>query len=426
MRLQFIKLFLLIFVTLFLVAIITDKLYQLSPQSKAHQIDVQQVFAKVSPSIEANTQGLIVNLLQVNNLHWPDDMTRKLMSGDVVSLKDGTEIYYYRLDDSDENLVLEMGPFQSQAQDDAIEPIVILFYLSFAAFLFIWVWPMFRDLEQLNQASKLFSKQKQFNPVIIKPSSSVYPVAQSFNQMASQLLRYMSLQRFLASTLSHDIRTPVTRIDFCLEVMNQNNFSEMKSSIQQDIDEIDLLTHEFIEFSKLEEEYENLNIQIHDVNAMLASLVSKMRIGNDKPIDFVSACSMPWQFDENFLRRAVQNVIANALIYAKSEIRVQAKVSNSDLVITVEDDGNGLSDSACKEVTQAYVRGKDVTDLGNGYGLGLAFAKVICEWHQGNLIIEQSQALKGLKVVFRLPGAVSDNNYSLWDGENIVKISGAS
>ncbi|TLU67563.1 HAMP domain-containing histidine kinase [Thalassotalea litorea] len=403
MRLQFIKLFLLIFVTLFFVAIVTDKLSQLSKSPTQHSIELEQVFSTFQTNSETDMPSQIARSIAITNLHWPGDMKAKLSAAQVVALHDGRQTFYYRLNDKDKTRVWEMGPFQNQIEDDVIEPIVIIFYFSFAVFLFLWIWPMFRDLETLNQASKRFSKHREISKLAISKTSRVYPLAQSFNQMANQLLRYMSLQRFLASTLSHDIRTPVTRIDFCLEVMDHKNFSTMKTSIQQDIDEINGLTHEFIEFSKLEEEYDNLDIKRHNVTSMLCSLTEKMQISSHKAINLANDCPLYWRFDKSFLRRAVQNVIANALTYATLQIKIEAKVIDNNLLIAIEDDGKGLSTTSYKDVTQPYVRGKDIEDLGNGYGLGLAFAKVICEWHQGNLKIEQSQSLNGLKVLFRLP-----------------------
>ncbi|QBY02926.1 HAMP domain-containing histidine kinase [Thalassotalea sp. HSM 43] len=404
MKTQFIKLFLLIFSTLLILAVVSEKLFSESDDEYYSDINAVHMFN----SLEIiDTQSAIVKnvrVISVAQLSWPAELLVALENGEIVPLHEkNNNIYFYKLNPNEPTSVIQLGPFNIEQPESSFSALPVIFYSSFALLLFAWIWPMFRDLERLNKATESFSKYRKLIKVDIKTSSRVHPVAQSLSEMSAKVLHYMSLQQFLASTVSHDIRTPVSRINFCVDMLDTNNLEQSKQSIFEDLDEIELLTHNFIEFSKLEGQIANLDIKQQNLVIVIKRLVEKLLANSKIAIELHAPETILVKFDQEFLRRALQNIIVNALKYAKSTVRVSLKCYQSSVQIIIEDDGVGIKEEERERVIYAYQRGTDETDISKGYGLGLALTSVISQWHNGELRISRSETLTGTKVVFLLP-----------------------
>lgn len=406
MRLQLIKLFVVIILTLLFVAWSTERLFQEYQSEQSSNIDLEQFFQMIDISANNELELKEIQLVAFADLAWPEEMVNILKASKIVSLTDSEgKIFHYRMLNDKPDRVFKIGPFYGEKESfvDLSSFLPIIFYLVFAFVLWLWLWPMFRDLSELIHATDKFSKTRSPIKLEINKTSLIAPLSQSVINMSQQILRFISLQRFLASTVSHDIRTPVSRINFLVEMCDNNNVESTKESINQNLDEIDRLTDDFIELARLEEFHNQLNIERNNLNDWLLALVNKINNASDISCELTIDGNINFYHDTNFLSRALQNLVANAIKYAKNKVQISVTQTFSFIFISVEDDGPGINPEEQQKVLGLYQRGKTETNKGSGYGLGLAFVRIICDWHHGELIIERSDKLKGAKLTLKLP-----------------------
>ena len=406
MRLQFAKLFVIIILTLLFVAWSTEKLFTDKQNQSNPTIEVEQLFELITSSADQSVLLTGGQVLDITDLAWPEFMIQKLKSMKVVSFaNDQGEVYHYRLLEQNSIRVAKIGPLQS-ANNEKLhlnDWLPLIFYLAFATVLFFWLWPMFKDLSRLIKATDEFSNTRKPIDLNLNKTSLVYPLSSSIVNMSRQIQRFISLQRFLASTVSHDIRTPTSRISFLIEMCSKDNIGETKQKINSNLDEIETLTDDFIELARLEEFHTQLNVQNTRINEWLKELVKKSNQTDEAECELVITDDIVFHHDEKFLSRAIQNLIGNAKKYARTRVRIIVKQIDGIVQIVVEDDGPGINPEEQQKVLGLYQRGKTEQNTGSGYGVGLAFTSVIVGWHNGELSIENSPSLKGARITIRLP-----------------------
>lgn len=403
MKSQFVRLFLVIFFSLLIIGLLTD-LFTKQSTITSHSINLDSL----QSSVKVNQDNQVVvnkgKILPLAKLAWPDELKNKLLTGEVVSLSDADEhVFYYWLADNKLD-VIEIGPFElDNNEHNQYVILTIVFYSLFALILFVWLTPIFKDITRLIDITNKFSKDRDKITSDVNKSSVLYPLAKSVELMSKQIVRFLSLQRFLASSVSHDIRTPLSRIGFLLAMTTKDNLDEYKIKIENEIDEIDLLTDEFINLARLEESHTKLNIINQDVSCWLDETLEK--VSETTPITINLAFSnKQWVFhDAKFLQRAVQNMLVNAVKYAEESVNLTVTISDGNACFCVEDDGTGIEPEEQERLTGLYERGKSSKNIGSGYGIGLAFVNVIAEWHGGEVKISQSKSLGGASVSIIIP-----------------------
>lgn len=384
----------------------TEKLFQEYQIEQKSTVAVEKLFSMFDVSANNKIITNRVQLVELNELAWPQDMIDDLQNKRVVSLSDFEgRVFHYRLLTDDLYRAIKLGPFipESDGEFDFSNLLPVIFYLVFAIILSLWLWPIFKELSQLIEATDEFSKTRKPINLLVKKSSLVAPLTESVVSMSEQNLRFISLQRFLASTLSHDIRNPVFRIAFLVEMCDAKNLSTTKKNINLNLDEIELLTDDFIELARLEEFHNQFKIEEGNVDSWLVELVNQFNESSDKYCEIVVKKDTVLRHDQKFLKRALQNLIENAIKYALHKVLISVSQDSNNITISVEDDGPGINPEEQQKVLGLYQRGKTESNSGSGYGLGLAFVQVICGWHKGELVIERSDRLNGAKVMLQLP-----------------------
>ncbi|WOH38026.1 ATP-binding protein [Thalassotalea fonticola] len=406
MKRQFIKLFLLILVSLVFISWLTESFIE-REQVRSASIDISSLAGIIGRNSDQSLNLSSGRVIAISKLTWPDDIKDKLSRGEVVSLSNiDNQVFYYWLFAGDNQQVVELGPFAlEQDESNLYLSLTVLFYSVFALVLFIWLWPVFSDVRQLIELTNLFSKKRQKIRSSIKSTSVMSPLADSVESMSRQIVRFLSLQRFLASSISHDIRTPLARIGFLLAMTNPENINESKDRIEKELDEIDRLTDDFIELARIEEFHYQLNIQAQNLQPWLVELIEKIQHGTTISINIAVEDEVLIAHDAKFLQRAVQNLLANAVKYAEQQVNVTVCQVEKQLEIRVEDDGTGINPEEQERLTGLYERGKSSKNGGSGYGIGLAFVNVITEWHGGNVTIKKSALLNGACISVFLPNS---------------------
>ena len=268
----------------------------------------------------------------------------------------------------------------------------ILLFLVAVLFLRIQV----RSIAELAQAAEDFGKgidNKDFKPY---GSSEVRKAALAFIKMKERIQRQISERTQMLAGVSHDLRTPLTRMKLQAAMMPDG---DDKKDFLSDIDEMEKMLDGYLSFVSGEGGEKSSFV---DVNEMILSIINKFR--NKKALirystnDQVSAI----QGREQALKRALTNVISNAFRYGKT-IAVKLESNDKKLMIAIEDDGPGIPKDKREDVFKAFYRLENSRNKETGgVGLGLSIAKDVITSHGGTIELDDS-SLGGLKVLVSIP-----------------------
>ena len=241
-------------------------------------------------------------------------------------------------------------------------------------------------------------------PIPIKGSDELGQLARSINKMTQDIDILVSQKQNLLIDVSHELKTPLTRLKFLLANTNIN--SEDKDSINKEINYLqdmisnmllsDKLSTPYVEDLELEEiEIQNL---INDACGMFYEIEKRLKIINQFPDLVIKA-------DKYKLSLAIKNLIDNAIKYGGRDRLIELSVvaEENNINIMVEDFGDGIDANKLKKVVKPLYRGRAAKEKSkSGFGLGLAITKKIVEAHGGRLII-QSELHKGAQFIVSLP-----------------------
>lgn len=233
-------------------------------------------------------------------------------------------------------------------------------------------------------------------------AASFEKMRRSLYEANREMWQMMEARRRLNSAFAHDLRTPLTVLrgycDFLLKYAPEGKISNKKTIATLSTMDVylkrlegytatmsSLQKLEEIELSPKETSFDSLCEELKNVSAMLASEIKT---------DFHSSGSGVLYADLPAVLQTYENLVSNAIRYAKNEIKVQCKVNDSVLSITVEDDGPGFTSEALKKAAEPYFRTeKDMTDIAH-FGIGLYICRLLCEKHGGRLTIENAEGAK--------------------------------
>ena len=268
----------------------------------------------------------------------------------------------------------------------------ILLFLVAVLFLRIQV----RSIAELAQVAEDFGKgidNKNFKPY---GSSEVRKAAFAFIKMKERIQRQISERTQMLAGVSHDLRTPLTRMKLQVTMMPE---TDDKTDFLSDIDEMEKMLDGYLSFVSGEAGEKSSFV---DMNEMILSIINKFR-NKDALIkystnDEVSAI----QGREQALKRALTNIISNAFRYGKT-IAVSLESNNKKLSICVEDDGPGIPKDKREDVFKAFYRLENSRNKETGgVGLGLSIAKDVITSHGGTIELDDS-SMGGLKVLISIP-----------------------
>ncbi|ABO22675.1 ATP-binding protein [Shewanella loihica] len=375
-------------------------------QVESYQIDVDSVFRGLSEE----DSSVLFRQLSRDELALPQDLADKLDGGETIALTlSGGKTYYYRQapDISDPNnkepaKVIAFGPvLRKPTQAVPTELIIFALYASLGCLALLLIWPLFRDLSQLQASAVEFGANPRKMEQTINKRSAIYPLAKVFHEVTVQIVDFLQMHKELSRTISHEVRTPLARMRFALQLSKAELDEKYWQRLNADIDEIEQLANNYLSFAKLEHREAQIKKEAVSTQAFLDELEEKFALYQDKiGITFIADDRLA-VFDASSMSIATQNLIMNALRFAKQNIQVRFRCEDDLCRITVEDDGPGFEGKG-KQLLAAFARDKEQSD-GSGYGLGLYIARKIAIWHQGRLEVAKSEELGGasLTLVWR-------------------------
>ena len=250
-----------------------------------------------------------------------------------------------------------------------------------------------RPLVKLAKAAERFGKGDYVNDFRTSGAAEIRKAGFEFDRMAKRINRHLNQRSEMLSGISHDLRTPLTRLKLQLAMIGQKDLSQKMS---KDIDEMEKMLNDYLEFAKNQTQENTTNINL---NKLFTDIENNFE--NNK---------LTLKLDENIflngrplsLKRCFENVINNSLTYGNN-IKIEARKSNSRILIFFDDDGPGIPESQYKNVFKPFYRLDKSRSLNkSGVGLGLAIVEDVISSHGGSIQLGKSD-LKGLQVRISLP-----------------------
>jgi len=292
--------------------------------------------------------------------------------------------------------------FDSQLQADTaswpyrviISLLVLLLAVVLMAFIGVrWVT---RPLKRFAQAATELGKNIDRPPLPETGPAEVAQAARALNGMQSRLSRYLQDRTRILAAMSHDLKTPITRMRLRAELLDDER---MREKFTRDLSELESMVSGTLDFMRGLGGAEAL--QPVDVNALLESLQADAReLGQS--VEISGVVRQPFECRPQALKRCLSNLIENAIKYGEAAY-VQVALSGDVLEIVVRDEGPGVPIDELERLFEPFHRleGSRNRDHG-GSGLGLTIARSIAEQHGGTLVLKNGDT-KGLECHLTLP-----------------------
>lgn len=232
-------------------------------------------------------------------------------------------------------------------------------------------------------------------------------LAQSFNKMADRIQTLLAAERRLLLDISHELRSPLARLSVAVELARSGNQDGMLDRIEKEANRLNELVGELLQVTRAEGDPSLQKTETVHLDELLGDIVDDALIEaktKDCRLDLKATQPLTMLGDEKLIRRAIENVVRNAIRYAPpdSTVDIDLKKNGNTVQITVRDHGPGVPEESLPRIFDPFYRvDSDRNRSSGGVGLGLAIARRAVELHQGKL--EARNANPGLLVTIELP-----------------------
>ncbi len=353
-------------------------------------------------AVELGVPATIHALADFANL---DSFYQELLAGDIITLYDDMDAAIFYKMAANHSQVIALGPVASPNRDRAAW-IVPVFYSLIALAVFLWTKPLRRDLEVLQDSAVALGEQDFSTRTVIPSGSWLQPLGQTFNTMAQRIQWLLQSHRELTQAVSHELRTPLARMRFSLEILSSADKADQQrhlTAISTDIDELNTLIDEMLHYAELDQDNLVAKLEPINISDWLFDYVNEYADRN-KPYPLVLDRSLSHGrvlADSRLLKRALDNLVGNAMRYAESEVKIGCQFQNELCHLWVADDGPGIAKDKREAVFQAYGR-LESDEHSSGFGLGLAIVKRVMDLHAGKIVIADAEA-SGAKISLYWP-----------------------
>ncbi len=253
-----------------------------------------------------------------------------------------------------------------------------------------------RPLRRLQKAAISVSMGDYPEPLPSSGSTEIVEVTNAFNQMSHGMKQLEQDRALLMAGISHDLRTPLTRIRLASEMMVAED-EYLKEGIVHDIEDMDAIINQFIAYIRQDQEsireQEQINYLIEDVAQAESNRAGEIEVVlNECPLIPIQSIA---------IKRILSNLVENAFRYGNGWVRLSSHFDGQRVGFSVEDNGPGIPESEIPSLFQPFTQG-DSARGSVGSGLGLAIIKRIVDRHQGEVVLTNRVA-GGLRAQVWLP-----------------------
>ena len=251
-----------------------------------------------------------------------------------------------------------------------------------------------KPLVKLAKAAERFGKGDYVNDFRASGSQEIRKAAFEFDRMAKRINRHLNQRAEMLSGISHDLRTPLTRLKLQLAMLKQE---EVSKKMSEDIDEMEKMLNDYLEFAKTQSQENTAQINLNNLFIALRNKFNNDKISLNNDGNIIKLKGRP-----TALKRSFENIIQNGLTYG-NRVVINIQRGNNRALVIIEDDGPGIPEDQYKNVFKPFFRLDKSRSLNqSGVGLGLAIVEDIINSHGGNIQLGKSK-YNGLLVKISLP-----------------------
>jgi len=267
-------------------------------------------------------------------------------------------------------------------------PALIMVFISL-----IFLKNQTRPITNLARAAEKFGKGEEIDEFKPSGAAEIRQAGYEFDKMRKRIIRHLNQRSEMLSGISHDLRTPLTRMKLQVAFIKD---AELAKKLSEDINEMEKMLSEYLQFTKSsfieKDEMFNLTELINEIikkynkDNISANLKSRVYFNGRK----------------NLIKRCINNLLDNAIKYGE-KVNIELNKNNENLFIKIEDDGPGISAKEYENVFKPFYKiNKGRADSKSSVGLGLSIASDIIRSHGGNIKLDKSK-MNGLEVKIFLP-----------------------
>tara|TARA_Y100000590_G_scaffold470131_1_gene662193 strand:+ start:1127 stop:2440 length:1314 start_codon:yes stop_codon:yes gene_type:complete len=250
-----------------------------------------------------------------------------------------------------------------------------------------------RPIIKLARASERFGRGELIEEFQPSGALEIRLAGYEFERMRKRIIRHLNQRSEMLSGISHDLRTPLTRMKLQMSLIKDPNIAK---KLSEDVDEMEKMLNEYLQFASIGAKEKTEKFEI---NEFINSIISKY---DNSTISFNSDKDIDFEGRKNLIKRCISNLIDNSLKYGK-KINISTEKIKKNLLIFIEDDGPGIPESEYENVFKPFYKiDKSRAEGKSSVGLGLSISSDIVRSHGGNIKLGSSK-MGGLRVIISLP-----------------------
>ena len=276
---------------------------------------------------------------------------------------------------------------------------IFALWITVPSLIFLFISIIFlrnqiRPIIHLSQAAEKFGKGQFDSDFKVSGALEIRQASYEFERMKRRILKHISQRTAMLSGISHDLKTPLTRLKLQIELLNKN---QKLNSLKEEITEMEKMINEYLDFAsnQYSQPVEKFNIIQLIQNLIDKSFKKNIKIKSPKNLVFLGR--------KNLIRRCIANIINNSQKYAEN-ILITCKKIKKTVQINIDDDGPGIADEHKEKVFRPFYRiDKSRSLKETNVGLGLSIVEDIVNSHGGTVKLLNNPKGKGLRVSLSFP-----------------------
>ena len=276
---------------------------------------------------------------------------------------------------------------------------IFALWITVPSLIFLFISIIFlrnqiRPIIHLSQAAEKFGKGQFDSDFKVSGALEIRQASYEFERMKRRILKHISQRTAMLSGISHDLKTPLTRLKLQIELLNKN---QKLNSLKEEIIEMEKMINEYLDFAsnQYSQPVEKFNIIQLIQNLIDKSFKKNIKIKSPKNLVFLGR--------KNLIRRCIANIINNSQKYAEN-ILITCKKIKKTVQINIDDDGPGIADEHKEKVFRPFYRiDKSRSLKETNVGLGLSIVEDIVNSHGGTVKLLNNPKGKGLRVSLSFP-----------------------
>ena len=289
---------------------------------------------------------------------------------------------------------------------DPIDQVMILSVMALLCYAF--ARHLTSPVQQLQVAVDRFGRGDLAARVNSRRKDELGQLARTFDQMADRIQTLVGAERRLLLDISHELRSPLARLSVAVELARTSEDPEAQlNRIQKEADRLNALVGELLQVTRAEGDAAQLRSERVELQGLTTAVVDDCTIEAEARgcrLRFDSSAPVHLAGDPELLRRAIENVVRNAIRYSPegTEVEVKLRSSAGQATISIRDFGPGVPEESLGRIFDPFYRVEsDRSRISGGVGLGLSIARRAIELHKGK--IGAANASPGLCVTIALP-----------------------